>query len=221
MLTHFKDIPLTQELRTYLLKYGGIDTPELEALRELAENSPHRALQTTPEQGQFIYFLLRLIGARKALELGVFMGYGTLSIALALPEDGKVVACELDAQFPCLAQPYWERAGVVHKIDLRIAPALETLKQLAQEEVKDFDFVFIDADKENYMNYYEQSLTMLRRGGMMALDNTLWSGKLADKHAQGEQTQAFRQLNAHIQHDTRIDSCLLPLADGMTLVRKK
>lgn len=219
--TYFKDIPLTGQLREYLLQFGGMDTPEQKSLRELAERSPQVAMQTTPEQGQFIYFLVRLIGAHKALELGVFMGYGTLSIALALPADGKVIACELNPEPLRLAQPYWQQAGVMDKIDLKIGPAWETLDQLQQEGMSDFDFVFIDADKNNYMNYYEQTLPLMRSGGLLALDNTLWSGKIADKSVEDAQTESFRKLNAHIHQDKRVDMCLLPIADGMTLVHKK
>ena len=220
-MSYFKDIPLDERLRNYLLRYGGIDTQELADLRQLVEHNPQAAMQSTPEQGQLIFFLVKLIGAHKALELGVFMGYGTLAIALALPKDGKVIACELNQEYPQLATSAWHRSGVGHKIDLRLGPALESLRQLRQEEINDIDFVFIDADKNNYLNYYEEALPLMRKGGLLALDNTLWKGQVADETIKDEQTKLFRHLNAHIHQDKRVDMCLLPIADGMTLVHKK
>ncbi len=217
----FKDVPLDDRLRNYLLSYGGIETEELAGLRQLAETKPQENMQSTAEQGQLIFFLLKLLNARKALELGVFMGYGSLIMALALPSDGRVIACELDDENVQLAVPYWKRAGVADKIDLRLGPALDTLAQLKSEGVDDIDFVFIDADKGNYYNYYELSLALVRKGGLIALDNTLWKGLVVDESASDQQTENFRRLNAYIAKDSRVDMCLLPLADGMTLVHKK
>ena len=218
---HFKDIPPDERLRGYLLSYGGMDTRELAELRRLAENNPQAAMQSTLEQGRLIFFLIKLMGARKALELGVFLGYGTLATALALPADGKVIACELDEEYPRQAAPYWQRSGVRHKIDLRLGPALDTLAQLQREGTRDIDFAFIDADKDNYPNYYEKVLPLMRKGGLLALDNTLWRGWVADETIMDERTELFRRLNAHIHQDKRVDMCLLPIADGMTLVHKK
>lgn len=217
----FKEVPLDDRLRNYLLHYGGIETKELADLRRLAENQPGENMQSTAEQGQLLFLLLKLINARKALELGVFMGYGSLVMALALPADGQVIACELNDNTVRLALPYWKQAGMAEKIDLRLGPALDTLTQLKREGVNDIDLVFIDADKGNYHHYYELSLALVRRGGLIVLDNTLWKGLVVEESAGDEQAENFRRLNAQIAKDDRVDMCLLPLADGMTLVHKK
>ncbi len=179
-------------------------------------------MQIAPEQGQFMALLVRLLGAKKTLEVGVFTGYSALVTALALPEDGKVIACDRDPRFTEMAKPYWEKAGVADKIDLRLAPALETLENLiANGERNSFDFAFIDADKRNYPNYYEQTLQLVRPGGLIAIDNVLWSGRVADPEDTDKRTVAIREFNQKLHQDSRIHLSVLAIADGLTLAIKK
>ncbi len=216
-----KSIPLDQTLTDYLCRVGGIDTAELTKLRAAAAEHPSGEMQTTAQQGQLLYFLMKLINAKKVLELGVFLGYGTLSIALALPKDGKVMACDNDENAHANAYPYWQRAGVAEKIDFRPVSASGLLRHLADAGVRDLDAVFIDADKGGYANYYEMSLPLLRPGGLLILDNMLWRGLVAEPSPTEEPQRSLDALNRHIHRDARVDMCLLPLADGMMLVRKK
>lgn len=179
-------------------------------------------MQISPEQGQLMALLVQLMGAKKTLELGVFTGYSALAVALALPADGQVIACDVSADYTAIAQRYWQMAGVAHKIDLRLGPALETLDQLRVEgHVESFDFAFIDADKRNYDSYYEKSLQLVRPGGLIAIDNVLWSGRVADPTVQDNRTQRIRALNEKIYQDPRVSLSLLPIADGLTLAVKK
>ena len=172
-------------------------------------------MQITPEQGQFMQLLLRLTGARRTIEIGVFTGYSALITALALPEDGQVIACDISDEWTSLGRPYWQEAGVAHKIDLRLAPALETLNTLTGP----FDFAFIDADKVNYDAYYERCLQLVRPGGLILIDNTLWHGDVINPAKQDADTLAIRALNKKLQADPRIDLSLLPLGDGLTVCR--
>ena len=166
--------------------------------------------------------LVQLMGAKKTLEVGVFTGYSSLAVALALPPDGKVVACDVSEEYTAIAQRYWQLAGVADKIDLRIAPALETLDALlATGQANTFDFAFIDADKSNYDRYYERSLQLIRQGGLIAIDNVLWSGQVADSAVQDTRTQAIRSLNDKLHQDDRISLSMLAIADGLTLALKK
>jgi caffeoyl-CoA O-methyltransferase len=175
-------------------------------------------MQVSPEQGQFMALLVELIGARTALEVGVFTGYSSLRVALALPDDGAIVACDVSERWTDIGRRYWKEAGVEHKIDLRIAPAVETLDALLDEgRSSSFDFAFIDADKENYAEYYERCLTLVRPRGLVAIDNTLWSGAVADVSDEGDDTIAIRALNEHIYADDRVTMSLLPVGDGLTL----
>ena len=198
---------------------------EPEVLRELREETAkmeNASMQIGPDQGQFMAFLVRAIGAKRCLEVGVFTGYSSTVVALALPEDGKIVACDLSEEFTAKARECWSRAGVSDKIELRLGPGLETLDNLVAEgQAGSFDFVFIDADKPNYMGYYEAALNLVRKGGVIAIDNVLWSGKVADKEQLDESTTAIRQLNEHLHHDERIDLALIPIGDGLTLALKK
>jgi caffeoyl-CoA O-methyltransferase len=179
-------------------------------------------MQISPEQGQFMRLLIQLIGAKKTLEVGVFTGYSSLSVALALPADGKIIACDVSEEFTAIARRYWQEARVAEKIDLRLAPALETLDELlATGQAKTFDFAFIDADKENYDAYYERSLQLIRPGGLIAIDNVLWSGRIADPHIQDESTQAIRALNQKLRNDERVTLSLIPIGDGLTLALKR
>lgn len=179
-------------------------------------------MQIAPEQGQFMALLVQLIGAKKALEVGVFTGYSSLAVALALPLDGELIACDVSAEFTAIARRYWEKAGVAAKITLHLAPAIQTLDRLlAEGQANTFDFAFIDADKENYDGYFERSLQLVRSGGLIAIDNVLWDGKVIDSHVCDSDTLAIRALNLKLGVDNRIDLSLLPVSDGLTLARKR
>lgn len=217
-----KTITLTESLHHYLLSVSLREPPILARLREETAQHPLANMQIAPEQGQFMALLVRLMEAKKCLELGVFTGYSALSVALALPPDGKLIACDVNEEWTSMAWRYWQEAGVAHKIALRIAPALETLdKLLANGEAGSFDFVFIDADKENYANYYERSLELVRHGGLIVIDNVLWLGRVADPNEQDMDTVAIRRFNTKLHLDERIVLSMLPLADGLTLAYKR
>jgi predicted O-methyltransferase YrrM len=212
---------LDKNLYEYLLSVS-LREPELLAqLREETSKHPMSIMQIAPEQGQFMSLLVQLIGAKKTLEVGVFTGYSSLVVALALPEDGKIVACDVSDEYTQIARKYWELAGVTNKIELHIAPALETLDQLiADGETESFDFAFIDADKSGYDNYYERCLQLVRPGGLIAIDNVLWSGRVGDPEIQDNRTNQIRALNTKIHQDQRVNLSLLPIADGLTLAVK-
>jgi predicted O-methyltransferase YrrM len=194
----------------------------LKQLREETAKLSMARMQISPEQGQLMALLVQLMGAKKTLEIGVFTGYSALAVALALPDDGKVIACDISEEYTAIAKDFWERAGVSEKIDLRIAPALETLDQLISEgETGSFDLAFIDADKRNYENYYERALTLLRPGGLILIDNVLWSGKVIDPTITDKQTQAIREFNQKRHQDSRISLSLIAIADGLTLALKR
>jgi len=213
---------MTEPLYEYLLTVNR-PVPELFArLRAETLQLPNAMMQISIEQGQFMDLLTRLIGAKKVLEVGVFTGYSALTVASALPEDGKLIACDVSTEWTSIGRRYWEEAGVAHKIDLRIAPAIETLDSLlASGHAGTFDFAFIDADKPNYDAYYERILQLLRPNGLIAIDNTLWSGKVADNTVQDESTVALRALNAKICADSRVTLSVLPVGDGLTLALKR
>lgn len=214
-------IGLEQNLYDYLLSVSLREPIILTQLRQETSQLPMSRMQISPEQGQFMALLVKLIGAKKTLELGVFTGYSSLVVALALPADGKIVACDVSEEYTSIARRYWQQAGVADKIDLHIAPALETLNNLlAAGEAGTFDFAFIDADKGNYENYYERSLELIRPGGLIAIDNVLWSGKVADPELQDNQTNKIRALNRKLHQDSRITLSLVPIADGLTLAMK-
>ena len=217
-----KHLGLSDQLHQYLQGVSLRDTEVLRQLREETAQQPMSIMQIAPEQGQFMAFLIQLMGAKKALEIGVFTGYSSLVVAIALPEDGKLVACDVSEEYTSIARRYWEQAGVTHKIDLYIAPALETLeKLLAKGEADSFDFAFIDADKGNYDNYYEFALKLVRPGGLIAVDNVLWGGKVGDPQVQDNQTKKIRNFNQKLFEDQRIHLSLVPIADGLTLAIKK
>ena len=192
-------------------------------LREETAKLPMHQMQIGPEQAQFMGLLMQLMGAKKTIELGVFTGYSTLSTALALPPDGKIIACDISEEWTNLAKNYWEKAGVSKKIELHLAPALDTLDLLLlrRDSYESFDFAFIDADKGNYDHYYEAALVLLRSGGLIAVDNVLWDGKVADLHIQDADTLAIRALNEKIKQDERVSISMIPIGDGLTLARKK
>lgn len=213
---------LTDKLYHYLLDVSLREPEVMRRLREETAAHPRSAMQTAPEQGQFMALLIRLMGARKTLEVGVFTGYSALAVALALPPDGQIVACDVSEDYTAIARRYWQEAGVADKIDLRLAPAIETLDALlADGQAGTFDFAFIDADKENYDAYYERALRLLRPGGLLTIDNVLWEGEVADPAITNPTVDAIRALNRKLRHDDRIDLSLLPLADGLTLALKR
>jgi predicted O-methyltransferase YrrM len=212
---------LEQNLYDYLLSVSLREPITLTQLRQETAQMPRSIMQISPEQGQFMALLIKLIGAKKTLEIGVFTGYSSLVVALALPADGKIVACDVSEEYTSVARRYWQQAGVADKIDLHIAPALETLDNLLTAgEAGTFDFAFIDADKGNYDNYYERCLKLIRPGGLIAIDNVLWSGKVADTEIQDNQTNKIRALNRKLHEDSRITLSLVPIADGLTLAMK-
>jgi caffeoyl-CoA O-methyltransferase len=198
------------------------DLPVLRELREETAAMPNAGMQTGADQVQFLQLLVRLIGARRCIEVGVFTGYSSLGVALALPGDGTIVACDVSEEYTAVGRRYWERAGVAHKIDLRLAPATQTLDQLLQAgEEGRFDFAYIDADKTGYDAYYERCLRLLRRNGLITIDNVLWSGDVADPDSREADTLALRALNEKIGRDERVDASLLPIGDGLMVVRKR
>ncbi|WP_414751938.1 class I SAM-dependent methyltransferase [Anabaena sp. CCY 9910] len=216
-----RTLGITQNLYDYLLSISLREPEILTKLRQETALQPMGRMQIAPEQGQFMALLVQLLGAKKTLEVGVFTGYSSLIVALALPPDGKLVACDVSEEFTAIAQRYWQQAGVTHKIDFHLAPALETLdKLLVAGEAETFDFAFIDADKSNYDNYYERSLQLIRSGGVIAIDNVLWSGKVADPAIQDNRTKKIRAFNHKLLQDQRITLSLIPIGDGLTLVRK-
>ena len=215
----------TLGLENYIYQYlisVSIREPEvLTLLRQETAKHPRNIMQISPEQGQFMALLVQLMGAKKALEIGVFTGYSSLVVALALPAEGKMVACDVSEEYTSIARRYWEQAGVAHKIDLRIAPAIATLDQLiAAGEADSFDFAFIDADKSSYDDYYERALKLIRPGGLITIDNVLWSGQVADSKIQDNRTKKIRALNEKIHQDERVTISMIPIADGLTLARK-
>lgn len=217
-----KSLGLNPALHDYLLSVSLREPDVLRQLRDETQQHPSSMMQITADQGQFLSFLVQLIGATKTLEVGVFTGYSALSVALALPANGKIVACDISEEYTAIARRYWEKAGVADKIDLQIAPALETLDRLlAEGQANSFDFAFVDADKENYWRYYERSLQLVRPGGLIAVDNVLWSGSVIDPAARDASTEAIRAFNQKIHHDERVTLSMLPLSDGLTLALKK
>ena len=217
-----RSIVLTDSLYEYLTEVSLRESPLLLALREETASMSNRSMQISPEQGQFMALLARLMGARRCLEVGVFTGYSSLATALALPEDGRILACDVSEEWTAMARRYWRAAGVEHKIDLRLAPATQTLDGLlGAGRAASYDLAFIDADKTNYLAYYERVLSLLRPGGLVLVDNTLWSGRVADPEVGDEDTVALRHFNEVLHRDERVDLSLLPMGDGLTLARKR
>jgi len=217
-----KSIGLSDELHEYMLSVSHRESAVMKQLREETAEHPEAEMQIAPEQAQFFQFLLRLIGARRTIEVGVFTGYSALAAADVLPPNGEIVACDVSEQYTEVARRYWRRAGVADKIDLRIAPAAETLDALLDEgQAGTFDFSFIDADKESYDTYYERSLRLLRPGGVIALDNVFRDGRVLDSDVDDESVRAIQVLNEKLHTDERVDLTILPLADGVTLAMKR
>jgi predicted O-methyltransferase YrrM len=216
-----RSISVDDRLYDYILANSLREPALLKALREETAKLPQSLMQISPEQGQFMALLVQLIGAKRTIEVGTFTGYSSLVVALALPPDGRLIASDVSEEFTDVARRYWAKAGVAGKIELRLAPALETLDRLlAGGEAGHFDFAFIDADKPNYLGYYERCLKLLRPGGLMAIDNVLWSGEVADASVTDANTTAIRALNRHVHQDARVSMSLVPIGDGLTLLRK-
>lgn len=215
-----KQLEITEQLYAYLLETGFRDDPLLKELRDETARMPNGMMQIAPLQGQFMALLAQISGVRKALEIGTFTGYSSLSVARALPQGGRLICLDVSQEFTDVARRYWAKAGIADRIDLRLGPALESLKTL-QAEAGSFDMAFIDADKSNYPHYYEAVLGLLRPGGILLIDNVLWGGDVADPSVSDLETTTLRALNARVKSDARVDFCLLPIADGLTLIRKK
>tara|TARA_Y100000588_G_scaffold92598_1_gene100150 strand:- start:198 stop:860 length:663 start_codon:yes stop_codon:yes gene_type:complete len=208
----------TNELREYLWNKGMNEHPALQELRIETAKLPESMMQICPEQGALMGNLIRMISAKRTLEIGTFTGYSALVVALALPEDGEVIACDVSEEWTSIGKKKWEKAGVSHKINLKLGPAINTLDELIQQGQQDsFDFAFIDADKANYPAYYEKCLQLLRKGGVIAIDNVLWGGSVIDSKRNDEDTKAIRELNDFIRNDSRVSISMVPIGDGLTL----
>ena len=215
-------ILLDEKLREYLLNVSVKESEILRELREETAQMEYSAMQISPEQGSFMAFLVGLINGKRTLDIGVFTGYSSLVVALALPEDGYVTACDINTEWTDIARKYWKLAQVEDKIDLRIAPALETLDELLTDGYRGtYDFSFIDADKINYQQYYERSLELIRSGGLIAIDNVLWSGRVIDDHCGDPNTEAIREFNKKLYQDERVSISMVPIGDGLTLACKQ
>lgn len=213
---------LNDALYEYLQVMSLREPPILQELHKVTAALASSQMQIAPEQGQFMALLIKLMGARRTIEVGVYTGYSSLAVALALPDDGQIIACDINEEWTAIAREYWRKANIAHKVDLRIAPANETLQELIDEgEIESFDFAFIDANKNGYIEYYEQCLRLIRQGGLILLDNTLREGKVADSNCDDRTTCAIRAINEKLKHDQRVDISLLPIGDGVTLARKK
>jgi caffeoyl-CoA O-methyltransferase len=214
-------LALDDRLFQYVVDHSVREHPAQAALREATRRHPHAGMQISPDQGAVMAMLVKLLGARRTIEIGVFTGYSALAVALALPEDGRILACDINDDFVRIGRPHWQAAGVAHKIDVRLAPAVDTLDAaIAAGEAGQYDFAFIDADKRGYDAYYERCLRLVRPGGLIAIDNVLWSGAVAYP-ARDEDTAALQALNDKLLADTRIDLAMMAISDGITLARRR
>ena len=211
---------LPEALQDYALANWLREPDILRRLREETEAHPRTGLQIPPDQGQLMAMITRISGAKRCLEIGVFTGYSSLSVALALPPDGEMVALDISDEFTRIARRYWQEAGVSDRIQLHVGPAIESLERLRSED-QIFDLAFIDADKANYLAYYEHALAILRPGGLILIDNVLWHGAIIDESRQDADTLALRELNRKLHADERVDLALIPIADGITVARKR
>jgi predicted O-methyltransferase YrrM len=217
-----RSLGLSEPLYRYVVDHSGPEHPVLRELREATAGMKHAGMQIGVDQGKLMALLVKLVGARRTLEIGVFTGYSALAVALALPPDGRVVACDVSEEWTAVGRAHWQKAGVADRIDLRLGRATKTLDELlAGGEAGRFDFAFIDADKESYGAYYERCLQLVRAGGLIAIDNTLWSGAVADPAKRDADTDAIRALNDAIHRDERVDAAMLTVGDGLTLARKR
>jgi caffeoyl-CoA O-methyltransferase len=215
-----RSIGLDERLYAYLLDVSLREPEVLRRLRAETAKRENAEMQIAPEQGQFMALLVELIGAERTLEIGTFTGYSALVVARALPPHGRVIACEISAEYAAIARRWWAEGGVADKIEIRVAPAVETLDRMLEDGLAGrFDFAFIDADKQGYLEYWERCLRLIRRGGLIAVDNVLWDGKVADPADDEESTRAIRAFNARVRDDRRVDLSLVPIGDGLTLAR--
>ena len=212
-----RGLSLSDELYEYVVKMGARETPVQRELRAVTQKLPMGQMQIGPDQGALMQVLVRIMGAKRYLEIGTFTGYSALTVALALPPGGKIVCCDVSEEWTSIGRRYWKKAGVDKKIDLRIGPALDTLKTLKGR----FDLAFIDADKPNYWKYYDRCLKLIRKGGLIAVDNTLWGGSVINPEKQSESTRALRDFNERVAKDRRVDIALVPIGDGLTLAVKR
>jgi len=217
-----KTIGMDDALRQYLLDVAVPETELQQRLRERTAEMPRGGMQISPEQGRFMHVLIKLLNVREAIEIGTFTGYSAIAMASAMPEEGRLICCDVNEEWTDIARRYWEEAGLSGKITLKLGPAARTLHAL-RDEGRDgsFDLAFVDADKEQYDTYYEQSLALLRRGGVVLLDNVLWHGKVSDPSIDDEPTRAIRQINQKVFADDRVDAAMLPIGDGLTVARKR
>lgn len=217
-----RTIQLTDALHQYLLNVSVREPPLLRELREETAADPMAIMQISPEQGQFMALLARLMGARRYLEVGVFTGYSSLAVGLALPSDGEIVACDISEEWTAMARRYWDRAGIGERVHLHLAPAADTLQKLLDDgQAGSFDFAFIDADKKNSSVYYDRILQLLRPGGLLAVDNVLRGGAVIDENNNDDGTAAIRAFNASLTDDDRVDISMVPIGDGLMLARKR
>ena len=213
---------MPQDVHAYLVAHSVRETKVQRALRTATRGIPGAGMQIAPEQGALMQVLVRMLGARRYLEIGTFTGYSALCVALAMPASGRLVCCDLSDEWTSIARRFWRKAGVSSKIGLRLAPALQTLDALLREgHAGRFDLAFIDADKENYLKYFERCLRLVRRGGVIAIDNTLWYGRVVDRRQQDVDTRAIRAFNRRLHQDRRIDIALVPIGDGLTLAHRR
>jgi len=217
-----RTLPLDDQLHDYLVRHSVRESDTARRLREVTAPMEMARMQIGPEQGQFMGLLVELTGARRILEIGTFTGYSALCMAKALGPEGQMICCDLSREWTDVGRPFWQEAGVAERIDLRIGPALKTLDaMIGDDHQESFDMAFIDADKSNYLHYYERCLTLVRHGGLLMFDNTLWGGSVADDSAQDEDTVALRELNDALLADQRVSISLVPIGDGLTLARKR
>jgi predicted O-methyltransferase YrrM len=217
-----KSIGLPDEVQDYVLRWGLHEPEILARLRAETASHPRAQMQIAPEQGEILAMLVELLDARRCLEIGTFTGYSSLAVALALPEDGRIVCCDVSEEYTSVARRYWAEAGVAHKVDLRLGPAVETLDTLLAEGAEGtFDLAFIDADKPSYPAYWERCLELVRSGGLVVLDNVLWGGAVADESATDPSTVTMRRVNEAIASDPRVRHLMLAIADGMTIARRR
>ena len=217
-----KTLFMPDRVHAYLVASTVRETPVQRRLRAVTARLPGGGMQIAPEQGALMQLLVRLLGAKRYLEIGTFTGYSALCIALAMPRDGRLVCCDVSEEWTAIARRFWSKAGVSRKVSLRLAPALETLDDLLRKgQAGRFDLAFIDADKVNYGNYFERCLKLVRRGGLIAVDNTLWYGRVAEPAIRDADTRAIRAFNRRLKRDRRVDAALVPIGDGLTLARKR
>jgi predicted O-methyltransferase YrrM len=217
-----RTLSLTNTLYDYLLDHSLRESEILRRLRDTTMALPEARMQIAPEQGQFMALLIDLMGASRILEIGSYTGYSTLWMARALPPDGYLMACDLSQEWTAIGIPFWKQAGVLGRIDLRIGPALETLDDLLNDDnISSFDLAFVDADKENYLNYYERCLQLIRPGGVILFDNVLWGGDVADPEKDDAETRAIRELNTVLHRDERISLSLVPIGDGLSIALRR